>query len=254
VRYRSWSLIARSSPLLCLLLTALAARPAPASPDVEELLAWARPKVVLVYVRPAGPPRWGTGFIAERGRIVTNEHVVRDARAVTVWANGAPYPARVAAIDSPRDLAVLVVPGTSLELKPLALARDGREPPGEAVMILASRVQMSWGRGSVRVRPVTGSAWGYTWLRWPNGLSDFDLRLQAAAIPGDSGSPVLRLRDGAVVGILRGRTNPDASGRSDTAWAVPIEAAHALLARVRDPAPSDASPPEQYYLEPLAGR
>ena len=101
-------------------------------------------------------------------------------------------------------------------------------------------------------RPVTGSAWGYTWLRWPNGLSDFDLRLQAAAIPGDSGSPVLRLRDGAVVGILRGRTNPDASGRSDTAWAVPIEAAHALLARVRAPSSADASVPEHYYLEPMA--
>ena len=119
-------------------------------------------------------------------------------------------------------------------------------------MILASRVQMNWGRASVQVAPVTGSVWGYTWLRWPNGLSDFDLRLQAAAIPGDSGSPVLRLRDGAVVGILRGRTNPDASGRSDTAWAVPIEAAHALLARVRAPSSADASVPEHYYLEPMA--
>jgi S1-C subfamily serine protease len=121
-------------------------------------------------------------------------------------------------------------------------------------MILASRVQTHWGRRSVQVSPVTGSAWGYTWLSWPNGLSDFDLRLQAAAIPGDSGSPVVRLRDGAVVGILRGRTSPDTSGRSDTAWAVPIEAAHALLARVRDPSPSEASPPEKYYLEPLSGR
>lgn len=237
--------------LLGLPLLALSAASIRASPDPNDLLAWARPKVVLVYVQTSGAPRWGTGFIAAQGRMITNNHVVQDARAVTVWANGAPYPAHVAAIDRPRDLAVLVVPGASLEMKPLALARDGRDSPGEAVMILASRVQIAMGRGSVRVWPVTGSAWGYTWLRWPNGLSDFDLRLEATAIPGDSGSPVLRLRDGAVVGILRGRTNPDASGHSDTAWAVPIEAAHALLARVPDQA-APAGPQEQYYLEPLA--
>jgi S1-C subfamily serine protease len=254
VQLRPAFLMACLSCLLCLLLSALSILPARATPDPNALLEWARPKVVLVYVQTSGPARWGTGFVAERGRIITNVHVVQDARAVTVWANGAPYRAQVAATDGSRDLAVVVVPDARLEMKPLALARDGRGPPGEAVMILASRVQMNWGRGSVQVAPVTGSSWGYTWLRWPNGLSDFDLRLQAAAIPGDSGSPVLRLRDGAVVGILRGRTNPDASGHSDTAWAVPIEAAHALLARVRDPAPSNASPLEQYYLEPPAGQ
>lgn len=247
---RCLSLVPRPSLLLALLL-ALCASAVRADPDPGELLAWARPKVVLVYVQTGGPPRWGTGFIAGRGRILTNEHVVDDARAVTVWANGEPYPARVAAIDGSHDLAALVVPGTDLEIKPLTLAPDGRTPPGEAVVILASRVQTGLGWRRVRISPVSGAAWGYTWLRWPNGLSDVDLRLQAAAIPGDSGSPVLRLRDGAVVGILRGRTNPDASGRSDTAWAVPIEAARALLARISDPIPA---PTDRYYLEPLAGR
>ncbi len=253
MKHRGSSLISRPSALLSLLLLALGPPRAHSSPDANELLAWARPKVVLVYVQTDGPPRWGTGFIAERGRIITNVHVVQNARAVTVWANGAPYPAQVAAVDAPRDLAALVVPGTSLEMKPLNLAPDGRDRPGEPVVILASRVQTNRGLRQVHVWPVTGAAWGYTWLHWPDGLSDFDLRLQAAAIPGDSGSPVLRLRDGAVVGILRGRTNPDASGRSDTAWAVPIEAAHALLARIHDPQPA-ASPPDRYYLEPLAGR
>jgi S1-C subfamily serine protease len=253
VSHRPSSLVTRYSLLLTLLL-ALAAPPARADPDAGELLSWARPKVVLVFVQTDGPPRWGTGFLAEHGRIITNVHVIQDARSVTVWANGAPYPARVAAVDTPRDLAALVVPGTSLELKPLTLARDGRDPPGEPVVILASRVQTSRGLRQVHVWPVAGSMWGYTWLHWPNGLADFDLRLQATAIPGDSGSPVLRLRDGAVVGILRGRTNPDPYGRSDTAWAVPVEAAHALLARIHDPLPAPDSPPDRYYLDPLAGR
>lgn len=224
-----------------------------ASPGSDELLAWARPKVVLVYVQTRGAPRWGTGFVAERGRIITNDHVVQGARTVTVWANGAPYFARVAAMDGARDLAVLTVPAARLEIKPLALARDGRDAPGEAVAILASRVQVTAGGGSVQIRTVSGSSWGYTWLRWPNGIADFDLRLTAMALPGDSGSPVIRLRDGAVVGILRGRTNPDASGRSDTAWAVPIEAARALLARI-PASPEPANPRDEYYLQPLAGQ
>ncbi len=219
--------------------------------DAGELIDWARPKVVLVFIQTGGLPRWGTGFIAERGRVLTNEHVVRGARAVTVWANGVPYRARVAAVDAPHDLAALVLPEASLELKPLDLAANGRGRPGEPVVILASRVQPLGSRGGrmVRVSPVTGSAWDYTWLRWPDGFAGFGLRLLARAQPGDSGSPVLRLRDGAVIGILRGRTFPDDTGRSETAWAVPVEAAHALLARVRDPAP----PSERYYLEPLAG-
>jgi S1-C subfamily serine protease len=245
------SLITRYSSLFTLLL-ALTPWPAHADRDSGELLDWARPKVVLVYVQPSGAPRWGTGFLAERDRVITNEHVVNGARSVTVWANGAPYPARVAAVDATHDLAVLTLPGASLALKPLALAPDSRGQAGDRVMILASRAQFSRGVGRVRVWPVDGAVWGYSYLRWPNGLSDYDLRLSAAAIPGDSGSPVLRLRDGAVVGIVRGRTNPDSAGRSNTAWAVPIEAAHALLARTREPLA--ATSPERYYLEPLAGR
>src|SRR4051812_5855361 len=96
--------------LLGLLVVARSAPPVRAQMDVSDLVAWARPKVVLVYVQTDGPPRWGTGFVAARGRVITNQHVVREARAITVWANGTPYPARVAVLDRPRDLAVLVLP------------------------------------------------------------------------------------------------------------------------------------------------
>jgi S1-C subfamily serine protease len=224
-----------------------------------ELLAWGRPKVVLITLQVGGVSRWGTGFIAERGRVLTSAHVVRGAAAVTVWANGTPYRGRVAAVDAAHDLAALVLADASLELKPLDLAPDGRGRPGDAVVILASRVQFApgprgtrWARG-VRVWPVEGSAWDYAWLQWADGPSDVGLRLLARAQPGDSGSPVLRLRDGAVVGILRGRMYPDGAGRSETAWAVPIEDARALLARSREPLPGAPAPRERYYLESLAG-
>jgi S1-C subfamily serine protease len=232
-----------------LFLLALAAPPTHAGMGVDDLVSWARPKVVLVYVQPDGPSRWGTGFVAARGRVITNQHVIRDARAITIWANGTPYRARVAVVDRSHDLAVLVLP-TALELKPLVLANQGRGRSGEPVVILASRVQRGPGPAAVQVWPVSGTSWDYTWLRWPNGLMDQDLRLRARAELGDSGSPVLRLSDGAVVGIIRGRTNPDGTGRSDTAWAVPVEAALSLLARVH--APLEPTSEDRYYLETFA--
>jgi S1-C subfamily serine protease len=211
---------------------------------------------VLIQIQVTGAPRWGTGFVADEGRVITNEHVVREARAVTVWVNGTAYRARVAAVDTARDLAALVLPDARLTLKPLTLAADAHGRQGDAVVILASRTEAIRGpagqplRG-VRVWPVSGSVWGYTLLHWPGGGSDYDLRLMARAVPGDSGSPVLRLRDGAVIGILRGRTYPDSDGRSETAWAVPVEAAQALLARVREAGAPDSN---RFYLERLSGR
>src|SRR5436190_83186 len=84
--HRMFSSLVARYPSLMILALALRAAPLAADRDATELLDWARPKVVLVYVQPAGAPRWGTGFLAERDRVITNEHVVRDARAITIWA------------------------------------------------------------------------------------------------------------------------------------------------------------------------
>src|SRR5438445_11051508 len=106
-RIRAAAAARRRQILLCLFLLSLAAPRTRANPDANDLVTWARPKVVLIYVQPGGPPRWGSGFVAARGRVITNQHVVRDARAITVWANGTPYQARVAVVERSRDLAVL---------------------------------------------------------------------------------------------------------------------------------------------------
>ena len=97
---------------------------------------------------------------------------------------------------------------------------------------------------------VEGSAWDYAWLQWADGPADVGVRLLARAQPGDSGSPVLRLSDGAVIGILRGRTFPDGTGRSETAWAVPIEAAHALLDRLHPAGPAREAQPKGTPAQP----
>src|SRR5207344_1121419 len=67
----------------------------------------------------------GSGFLVEGGRVITNAHVVADAREILVrrpdQAN--PYVATIAAVGNDCDLALLQVadPAFAIGLKPLAL-------------------------------------------------------------------------------------------------------------------------------------
>src|SRR2546421_498906 len=63
-------------------------------------------------------------------------------------------------------------------------------------------------RDAARQSLISGRFRGTGWLQWPAGHYVRSLELDAGVEPGDSGSPVLRLRDGAVIGVVRARTTP----------------------------------------------
>jgi S1-C subfamily serine protease len=208
-----------------------------AAPSAD-VLEQARPKVLLVHVRMGNTDRAGTGFIVGPGQVLTSEHVVRGARRITLWINEAPYAASVVRADAQRDLALLAVRDASLSIKPLPLADAGSTRPGEPVLILGCHPLLQRGRvprvrQSViagrfeRLAPAgtTSEARGGGPLAGPSGA----IELLASIERGDSGGPVIRVRDGAVIGIVRARNHAGADGRSRTAWAVPIEAARPLL-------------------------
>jgi S1-C subfamily serine protease len=73
------------------------------------------------------------------------------------------------------------------------------------------------------------------------------LTLDANVERGDSGSPVIRVRDGAVVGVLSSRELPGEDGVSRTAYAVPVETVTPWLDGVTKPAADD-----DFYLFRLA--
>jgi len=83
--------------------------------------------------------------------------------------------------------------------------------------------------------------------RGPTGAIGPHLDLAVTVARGDSGAPVLRLADGAVVGFLTSRALPDEDGRSRAAYAIPIEAARPALAQAREAARAD-----EFYLLPLS--
>jgi S1-C subfamily serine protease len=234
--------------------------PAVAALSPQELVEEVRPKVVLVHVRVGVTERAGTGFIAGPGLVLTSEHVIRDSRRTTVWINETAYAASVVRADAGRDLAVLTVRDVPLTIKPLPLADAVTTKESEALVIIGCHPTLVGGRtprvrqSIIPARFLRMAQYGGL-LAGPSGT----VEMAASVERGDSGSPVIRLRDGAVIGVVRARNTPIQDGRSWTAWAVPIEAARDLL-----PAPAPAvahrppgrapAAPDDYYLAGEAHR
>ena len=139
----------------------------------------------------------GSGFLIERGRVLTNAHVVSDAREVLVrrpdQAN--PYVATVEAVGDDCDLAVLRVsdPAFARGLTPLVLGdvpRSGSQVQtygfplgGQDVSSTAGIVSRVESRGYVH-----------------SGIdSHLVVQTDAAINPGNSGGPVVQ--EGRVVGV-----------------------------------------------------
>jgi tetratricopeptide (TPR) repeat protein len=130
----------------------------------------------------------GTGFVVAGGRVVTNEHVVREGR-VFVDLGAAVVATMVQRVDASNDLAVLSV-GAELSLKPLALA-DGIPEIGASVYVIGNPagLERTISTGIISgVRTLAGRQL---------------LQITAPISPGSSGGPVLNSR-GEVVGVTVG--------------------------------------------------
>jgi serine protease Do len=143
---------------------------------------------VTVHVR-AGSRGAGAGVVWLRdGVIVTNAHVATAPRADIVFPDGRELPARVAARDPRRDLAVLVVAASDLEAALRADARGLR--PGELLVAVGHPFGVPYAAAlGVVHRAPSGT-------RGPSGWLHADIRLA----PGNSGGP-LADGSGRVVGI-----------------------------------------------------
>jgi putative serine protease PepD len=102
-------------------------RTARSAPDVAGVYERARRAVVDVQARTSQGRATGSGFvIGERGDIVTNQHVVDEARTVRIRFAGqdAPVTGRVRGTDPATDLAVVRVDPDRVRggLRPLELA------------------------------------------------------------------------------------------------------------------------------------
>ncbi|HEY4150187.1 MAG TPA: trypsin-like peptidase domain-containing protein [Chitinophagaceae bacterium] len=142
------------------------------------------------------PSAGATGFLLDgKGYIVTNAHVLKDARHVTVQNNkGAEYDVKTVFTDNERDLAILKIDDSDYKAfnnLPYGFRKSGADL-GEQIFTL----------GFPKDDIVYGE--GYMSGKTGNNGDTASFQIAVAANPGNSGSPIFN-KNGEVIGILSAR-------------------------------------------------
>jgi putative serine protease PepD len=183
--------------------------------------------VVEISVTSAAQRAQGSGFVYdEQGHVVTNQHVVDGASAISVrfW-NGATYDAQVVGTDASTDLAVLKVDAPSSLLEPLTLADSSRLAVGDGVVAIGSpyglEETVTSGIVSALHRQMTS----------PSGFAiDDSIQTDAAINHGNSGGPLLDAQ-GRVVGVTA-QIESDSGGNDGVGFAIPSNTVRSVAAQL----------------------
>ena len=189
------------------------------APWVREVYNRDGPGVVSVYVSSEEVgPGGGSGFVVdERGHMVTNQHVVDGADAVSVrFASGAREEAEVVGEDPSTDIAVIKVDAREGALRPLVLGDSDRVTVGDPVVAIGNPldvgISVTTGIVSGLGRPVPA----------PNNYTiDGAVQTDAALNPGNSGGPLLDSR-GTVIGVNAQAADAGGGLAQGVGFAVPI--------------------------------
>jgi 2-alkenal reductase len=139
----------------------------------------------------------GSGFVLDdRGYIVTNAHVVRDAQLVdVVLYDDTIVPAEVVGLDDDSDLAVLKIDVPADQLTPLPLGDSNAVVPGQEVIAIGNPFGRQGSMTSGIVSAVGRTIPSLTPFSIPQAI-----QTDAAINPGNSGGPLLNLQ-GEVIGV-----------------------------------------------------
>lgn len=166
----------------------------------------------------------GSGFVVEAsGLVVTNHHVIADARSVQVrLSDGRSFPAKVVGSDPATDLALLQLEGAT-GLPTVVLGDSGTLEVGDWVVAMGNPMGLDH---SATVGIISGKGRGSLGL-YRDSYIDF-LQTDADIAPGSSGGPLFDLR-GRVVGI-----NTAVGASLQPGFAIPIDQAERIIEQLRD--------------------
>lgn len=164
----------------------------------------------------------GSGFVIDKeGHILTNYHVVAEARQVEVtMSNRKKYKAQIIGLDPAHDLAVIRIDAPNIV--PAVLGDSKGLVVGQKVYAIGNPFGLNgtMTRGIISsIRSIRGAE---------NTPIDDAIQTDAAINPGNSGGPLLNSR-GEVVGINTMIATGGANQSAGVGFAVPINAAKAVL-------------------------
>lgn len=230
---------------------AQASRPAAAgdSKSVGEVYERAGPAVAFIEAEqsapqasPFGPAPGngasasGSGFlIDDRGRILTNAHVVDGSDSVTVklGEDGETLEAKVLGSDTSTDVAVLEVDPGKVEAAPLRFGDSGQARVGDPVVAIGNPFGLdrtvTSGIVSALQREISA----------PDGFTISDvIQTDASINPGNSGGPLLDAT-GSVIGINSQIATAGGNGSVGVGFAVPINTARTVFEQILEDGEAD---------------
>ena len=172
----------------------------------------------------------GSGFLVSRdGEILTNNHVVESSDRIRVELfgdGGKQYEARVIGRDPLTDTALIRLDKAPASVPVATLGDSDTLQPGDWVMAIGNPFNLGHtvtvGVVSYQGRPFQTSEGRYQKM----------IQTDASINPGNSGGPLIDT-DGRVVGINAAILGNEAGGNIGIGFAVPINAAKALLPQLR---------------------
>jgi len=167
--------------------------------SLVEIFEKAEPGVVRVNVQRTEENGGGvgSGFVFDKkGHIITNAHVVKDAKKVIVtFLDGRSYNAEIIGIDEYTDIAVVKVNTDLSSLEPVSLGDSSSLKVGEPIAAIGNPFGLSGSMTSGIVSQLGRL------LPTDNQYSIPDvIQTDAAINPGNSGGPLLNMM-GGVIGI-----------------------------------------------------
>jgi S1-C subfamily serine protease len=164
---------------------------------------------------PAGS---GSGFVWDnKGHIITNYHVIRDAsRAIVTLANGEDYEAKLIGIAKEKDLAVLRIEAPKKALQPIPVGTSQDIRVGQAVYAIGNPFgldqTLTTGIVSALDREINSQA---------NVPIRGVIQSDAAINPGNSGGPLLDSR-GMLIGVNTAIYSPSGAS-AGIGFSIPVD-------------------------------
>ena len=163
----------------------------------------------------------GSGFVIDGdGHILTNYHVIENARQVEVTTSDKKkYKAEIIGADPPHDLAIIQIPVRTVPRAELGDSRD--LVVGQKVFAIGN----PFGLNGTMTRGIISSIRS---VRGQRGFIDEAIQTDAAINPGNSGGPLLNSQ-GKVIGINSMILTGGVEQSAGIGFAIPINTAKAVL-------------------------